>query len=87
MIPPGDIIAYLVSAGGAYAWFSASRLRRAAQKKTELEVDSGWRQFYKDLLSDMKGEIEAMKKEIFMLRQVVEGYKESCDGCPNNIKK
>ncbi len=86
MPPLSEIFPYAVSLGGAYAWFAANKLRQAGLKKANLEVDSGWRQFYKDLVTDMKAEIGEMKQEIFMLQKVVESYKESCDGCPNKKK-
>ena len=64
MPPLSEIFPYVVSIGGAYAWFAANKLRQAVLKKADLEVDSGWRQFYKDLMSDMKSEIAEMKQEI-----------------------
>jgi hypothetical protein len=83
MPPIAEIFPYVVSAGGAYAWFVANKLRQAGLRKANIEVESSWQMFYKGLVSDMKTEIGEMKQEIFMLRQIVESYKASCDGCPN----
>lgn len=83
MSPLSEIFPYIVSGGGIYAWIIAGKLRRAQLRKAELDVDNSWRQFYKDLVSDMKNELEEMKQEIFRLRQTVENYKASCDKCPN----
>ncbi|MGQ2984014.1 hypothetical protein [Flavobacterium sp.] len=82
MPPIAEIINYLVSAGGAYAWFAAGRLRKAGIRKAEVDADNAWRQFYKDLVSDMKTEIGQLKHEVFMLRATVEKYRQTCDNCP-----
>lgn len=82
MPPLTEIISYLVSVGGAYAWFAAGRMRKAGIRKAEVDADNAWRQFYKDLVSDMKSEIGELKHEVFMLRAIVERYKATCDNCP-----
>lgn len=87
MPPISEIFPYLVSAGGAYAWLTARKLRHAQQRKVDIEVETVWREFYKGLVSDMKAEIGELKQQIFMLRKVVESYKETCDNCPNKKTK
>ncbi|WP_294823613.1 hypothetical protein [uncultured Flavobacterium sp.] len=78
-----EIVSYLIPAGGAYAWFAAGRLRKAHIRKADLDADNAWRQFYKDLVSDMKSEISELKQEVLQLKTIVESYKETCNNCPN----
>lgn len=82
-----EILPYVVSAGGAYAWLRAANLRKSEALKAEIDADNTWRLFYKELVSDMKTEIGELKQEVFMLREIVESYKATCDGCPNNKRK
>lgn len=88
-----EIFPYFVSAGAAYAWFRESNLRKANEKKAEADVYSTWREINRvtiaeqlELIKDMKQEMVEMREEIFMLRKIVESYKATCDGCPNNKK-
>lgn len=94
MLPISEIFPYIVSAGGAYAWLRASKFRRSNEQKAEADVYSSWREINRttiaeqlELIKDMKREMGEMRQEIFMLREIVESYKASCDGCPNNKKK
>lgn len=84
MIPPlSEIFPYIVSAGGAFAWVAAYNTRKASRRKMELEADAQWQEIYRGIIGDLRLEVGQLKEQIFMLRETVESYKATCDGCPN----
>lgn len=75
-----SIAPWLVSAGTAVGWIAMQKQRSASYTKQVQEI-------YQQFVQDTSMEIGQLKEEIKMLRKVVESYKETCDGCPNNKNK
>lgn len=88
-------IAPLVSAvfggGGLIALILARKERKATLKEKEAntvlleanvaKISQG---VYQGIITDLKNEIQGLRNEVFMLREIVESYKSKCEGCPMN---
>lgn len=83
-----DFMPYIASAGaGAFSYFLTSKLRTANLNKIRVETEAGWQAIYQNIIEDLKKEMGEMKEEIFMLRKIVESYKNTCDNCPQRLIK
>lgn len=81
------ILSALLGGGGILSLLIARKERKAAASVTEANAIAVMQQVYRQFVSDTAAEIGALKEEIKRLRNAVEGYKASCEGCPNNLKK
>lgn len=82
-----QITPYVVSAGGVVAYGLAWQQRKANTNKVNIEISELSQKIYQGIITDLKKEVAELKEEVFMLRKVVESYKEKCEGCPNNKNK
>ena len=82
-----NIIATLASVafggGGLLTFILAKKERKAATDMKSANALDIMQKVYQQFVNDTAIEICQLKEEIKMLRAVVEGYKTTCENCPN----
>lgn len=74
----------LMGGGGFLSLLMARRERRAAANLNNTNAVEIMQKVYSQFVKDTAIEINMLKEEIKRLRKVVESYKATCNGCPNN---
>lgn len=89
-----DILVIVFGSGGFLSLLYAKRERKAAAKEREANADliasnvaEVSQKVYQGIISDLKKEVEGLRQEVYMLREVVQSYKQTCDNCPQRIIK
>lgn len=81
------IASAVLGGGGLISLLLARKERKSAAQVTEANAIAVMQQVYRQFVSDTASEIGALKEEIKRLRDVVESYRSTCGGCPNNLHK
>ncbi len=74
----------LLGAGGVVSLLIARKERKAAANLSNTNAVDIMQKVYRQFVKDTALEINELKEEIKMLRKVVENYRSTCSGCPNN---
>jgi|GEM_PF-5656996 len=79
------IISVAFGGGGLLSLILAKKERKAAADMKSANALDIMQKVYQQFVNDTAVEIYQLKEEIKILRAVVEGYKATCDNCPNKI--
>ena len=79
---------YIASAGaGAFSYFLTSKMRAANLKKLNVETEAGWQEIYHGIIAELRKEVGDLREQVYMLRETVKSYKNTCDNCPQRLIK
>lgn len=83
-----DILPYVASAGaGAVSYVVTGKLRQANVKKINVETEAVLQTIYHGIIDELRKEIGDLREQVFMLRETVNSYKNTCDNCPQRMIK